>query len=171
MKLALDGTSREDARKQLAAEYDVADLDALLDDVPPEKHREFHAQAAVRLDAVGAPPARIAHHLIAAGQLSDAVPHVLTAAETQALDREVEARGVSIAALMERAGAGVARGVVEVAGAVYGRRVAAVSLGAGLVAAAAQVTVPLPGTPVPLGRFARPGAPRRVLAQHRAGLG
>jgi hypothetical protein len=33
MKLALDGTSREDAREQLAAEYDVADLDALLDDV------------------------------------------------------------------------------------------------------------------------------------------
>ncbi len=33
MKLALDGTSREDAREQLAAEYEVADLDALLDDV------------------------------------------------------------------------------------------------------------------------------------------
>jgi outer membrane biosynthesis protein TonB len=33
MKLALDGTSREDAREQLAAEYDVADIDALLDDV------------------------------------------------------------------------------------------------------------------------------------------
>ena len=33
MKLALDGTSREDARKQLAADYDVADLDGLLDDV------------------------------------------------------------------------------------------------------------------------------------------
>ncbi|MGH2967130.1 MAG: hypothetical protein ACRDMH_17365 [Solirubrobacterales bacterium] len=33
MKLALDGTSREDARKRLAADYDVADLDVLLDDV------------------------------------------------------------------------------------------------------------------------------------------
>jgi hypothetical protein len=33
MKLALDGTSREAAGKQLAAEYDVADLDGLLDDV------------------------------------------------------------------------------------------------------------------------------------------
>jgi hypothetical protein len=33
MKLALDGTSREDARTQLAAEYEVADLDGLLDDV------------------------------------------------------------------------------------------------------------------------------------------
>jgi outer membrane biosynthesis protein TonB len=33
MKLALDGKTREEARKQLAAEYDLADLDALLDDV------------------------------------------------------------------------------------------------------------------------------------------
>jgi outer membrane biosynthesis protein TonB len=33
MKLALDGTSREAAKEQLAAEYDVADLDALLDEV------------------------------------------------------------------------------------------------------------------------------------------
>jgi hypothetical protein len=33
MKLALDGSSREEAREQLAADYDVADLDALLDEV------------------------------------------------------------------------------------------------------------------------------------------
>lgn len=33
MKLALDGTSRDEARAKLAAEYSVADLDALLDDV------------------------------------------------------------------------------------------------------------------------------------------
>jgi hypothetical protein len=33
MKLALDGTSREEARKQLAADYEVADLDSLLDEV------------------------------------------------------------------------------------------------------------------------------------------
>jgi hypothetical protein len=33
MKLALDGTPRDTAREQLAAEYDVADLDKLLDDV------------------------------------------------------------------------------------------------------------------------------------------
>jgi hypothetical protein len=33
MKLALEGTSRDEARKQLAADYDVADLDALLDEV------------------------------------------------------------------------------------------------------------------------------------------
>jgi outer membrane biosynthesis protein TonB len=33
MKLALDGTSRDDAREQLAVEYEVADLDGLLDDV------------------------------------------------------------------------------------------------------------------------------------------
>jgi outer membrane biosynthesis protein TonB len=33
MKLALDGTSRNDARERLAADYDVADLDVLLDEV------------------------------------------------------------------------------------------------------------------------------------------
>jgi hypothetical protein len=33
MKLALDGTSRKDARTQLAADYDIADLDVLLDEV------------------------------------------------------------------------------------------------------------------------------------------
>ena len=33
MKLALDGTSRDEAREQLAADYDLPDLDALLEDV------------------------------------------------------------------------------------------------------------------------------------------
>ena len=33
MKLALDGTSRDETRKQLAADYHVDDLDSLLDDV------------------------------------------------------------------------------------------------------------------------------------------
>lgn len=58
--------------------------DALLDDIPASQQRVFHHQAAARLNAIGAPPARIAHHLIAAGQLSDAVPHVIQAVETEA---------------------------------------------------------------------------------------
>jgi DNA-binding SARP family transcriptional activator/tetratricopeptide (TPR) repeat protein len=58
--------------------------DALLEDIPASQQRAFHHQAAARLDAIGAPPARIAHHLIAAGQLSDAVPHVIHAVETEA---------------------------------------------------------------------------------------
>jgi DNA-binding SARP family transcriptional activator/tetratricopeptide (TPR) repeat protein len=58
--------------------------DALLDDIPPVQQRMFHQHAAGRLEAIGAPPARIAHHLIAAGQLSDAVPHVIQAVETEA---------------------------------------------------------------------------------------
>jgi uncharacterized membrane protein YccC len=33
MKLALDGTSRDQARERLATEYDLPDLDALLEDV------------------------------------------------------------------------------------------------------------------------------------------
>ena len=58
--------------------------EALLEDIPPLRQREFHRQAAERLGAVGAAPARIAHHLIAAGQLSEAVPHVVQAVQTEA---------------------------------------------------------------------------------------
>jgi DNA-binding SARP family transcriptional activator/tetratricopeptide (TPR) repeat protein len=58
--------------------------DALLADIPPARQRIFHREAAGRLGAIGAPPTRIAHHLIAAGQLSDAVPHVIHAVETEA---------------------------------------------------------------------------------------
>ncbi len=58
--------------------------DALLDGIPAAQRRVFHQQAAARLDAIGAPPARIAHHLIAAGRLTDAVPHVIQAVETEA---------------------------------------------------------------------------------------
>ena len=57
--------------------------DALLEDVPPARRREFHRQAAERLGAIGAPPARIAHHLIAAGQRTEAVSYVLQAVETE----------------------------------------------------------------------------------------
>ena len=47
---------------------------------------------------------------------------VLTAAQTQALDRETEARGTPVAELMERAGEAVARAVLTLAGGGYGRR-------------------------------------------------
>ncbi|HZA61050.1 MAG TPA: NAD(P)H-hydrate dehydratase [Actinomycetota bacterium] len=65
---------------------------------------------------------------------------VLTAAETQALDRATEERGVSIELLMERAGLAVARAAVGVAGGAYGRRAVVVAGkgnngGDGLVAA------------------------------------
>ena len=33
MKLALDGASKDEARAELSAEYEVPDLDGLLDDV------------------------------------------------------------------------------------------------------------------------------------------
>lgn len=52
---------------------------------------------------------------------------VLTAAETRALDRETEARGVPVAELMERAGRACAAAVREVCGGAYGRRVVAVA--------------------------------------------
>jgi ADP-dependent NAD(P)H-hydrate dehydratase / NAD(P)H-hydrate epimerase len=68
------------------------------------------------------------------------VQPVLTAAETQALDRETEARGTRVAELMERAGLAVARAARELAGGSYGRRAVVVcgkgnNGGDGLVAA------------------------------------
>jgi ADP-dependent NAD(P)H-hydrate dehydratase / NAD(P)H-hydrate epimerase len=65
---------------------------------------------------------------------------VLTSAETAALDRETEARGTPVEALMERAGRAVARAVVDVLGGTYGRRIVVVcgkgnNGGDGLVAA------------------------------------
>jgi NAD(P)H-hydrate epimerase len=51
------------------------------------------------------------------------VKPVVTADEAAALDRETQARGVGAAALMERAGWGVARAVLDVLGGAYGRRV------------------------------------------------
>ncbi|HEV3474263.1 MAG TPA: NAD(P)H-hydrate dehydratase [Actinomycetota bacterium] len=65
---------------------------------------------------------------------------VLTAAETQALDRETEARGIPVENLMERAGLAVARAAMALAGGAYGRRAVAVcgkgnNGGDGLVAA------------------------------------
>jgi ADP-dependent NAD(P)H-hydrate dehydratase / NAD(P)H-hydrate epimerase len=68
------------------------------------------------------------------------VQPVLTAAQTQALDRETEARGIPVAELMERAGHAVARAALAVAGGGYGRRAVVVAGkgnngGDGLVAA------------------------------------
>lgn len=65
---------------------------------------------------------------------------VLTAAQTQALDRETEARGIPVSLLMERAGLAVARAAVHLAGGAYGRRAVVIcgkgnNGGDGLVAA------------------------------------
>ena len=65
---------------------------------------------------------------------------VLTSAQTQALDRETEARGTPVSLLMERAGLAVAHAAVEAAGGAYGRRAVVVcgkgnNGGDGLVAA------------------------------------
>jgi ADP-dependent NAD(P)H-hydrate dehydratase / NAD(P)H-hydrate epimerase len=70
----------------------------------------------------------------------DAMKPVLTSAQTQALDRETEARGVPVSTLMERAGFAVAHAAVDVANGAYGRRAVVVcgkgnNGGDGLVAA------------------------------------
>jgi DNA-binding SARP family transcriptional activator/tetratricopeptide (TPR) repeat protein len=58
--------------------------EALLDAVPPHRQRVLHRACAHRLAGLGASPARIGHHLLAAGDAQAAVPHVLRAAETEA---------------------------------------------------------------------------------------
>jgi hydroxyethylthiazole kinase-like uncharacterized protein yjeF len=68
------------------------------------------------------------------------VQPVLTAAQTQTIDRETEARGTSVSELMERAGLAVARAVLTLVGGGYGRRAVVVAGkgnngGDGLVAA------------------------------------
>jgi tetratricopeptide (TPR) repeat protein len=58
--------------------------DALLDGVPEHRQRQLHRACAQRLDRLGASPARVGHHLLAAGDPASAVPFVLRAAETEA---------------------------------------------------------------------------------------
>ncbi|GAA4699389.1 transcriptional activator [Phytohabitans rumicis] len=58
--------------------------DALLGDVPPHRRRLLHRDCAQRLIALNASPARIGHHLLAAGEPVLAVPYALRAAETEA---------------------------------------------------------------------------------------
>jgi DNA-binding SARP family transcriptional activator len=57
---------------------------ALLDSLSDSDRRAAHAGAAGMLERLGRSPARIGHHLVQAGQEADAVPWVLTAAETEA---------------------------------------------------------------------------------------
>ncbi|MCU1359067.1 MAG: transcriptional regulator, family, partial [Ilumatobacteraceae bacterium] len=58
--------------------------EALLDDVPPHRRPRIHRDAALRLIELQASPARIGHHLLAAGASAEAVPYLLRAAETAA---------------------------------------------------------------------------------------
>jgi len=57
--------------------------DALTGDVPAHWRRQVHRNTARRLVKLGASPARIGHHFLAAGAGPDAVPHLLSAAETE----------------------------------------------------------------------------------------
>jgi DNA-binding SARP family transcriptional activator/tetratricopeptide (TPR) repeat protein len=58
--------------------------DAVLDAIPPHRRPQLHRLCAERLVAADASPARIGHHLLAAGDTVAAVPYVLRAAETAA---------------------------------------------------------------------------------------
>lgn len=83
----LDGALRVAIVEPAAAGYRFRHAlvrDALLEDLPPHRRRRIHRDAADRLIELGASTARIGHHLLQAGATSEAVPHVLRAAETDA---------------------------------------------------------------------------------------
>ena len=58
--------------------------DALTADVAPHRRRRIHRDAAARLEALGASPARVGHHLVEAGDPAAAGPHLIRAAEREA---------------------------------------------------------------------------------------
>jgi DNA-binding SARP family transcriptional activator len=58
--------------------------EALLEEVPPHRRRQIHRDAAARLVELGAPGARVGHHLLEAGATAEAVPYLLRAAEADA---------------------------------------------------------------------------------------
>ena len=58
--------------------------DGLIRDVAPHRRARIHRDAAIRLEALGASPARIGHHLVAAGEPAAAGPYVIRAAEREA---------------------------------------------------------------------------------------
>jgi DNA-binding SARP family transcriptional activator/tetratricopeptide (TPR) repeat protein len=57
---------------------------ALVDQVPPHRSQRVHRLAAERLVELDASPARVGHHLMAAGDPAAAVPHLLRAAGREA---------------------------------------------------------------------------------------
>ncbi|MFC5179352.1 ATP-binding protein [Nocardioides taihuensis] len=58
--------------------------EALLEQLPAHRRRLLHRDAARRLEDLGASPARVAHHLVAAGDSTGAAPHLLRAARAEA---------------------------------------------------------------------------------------
>jgi DNA-binding SARP family transcriptional activator len=58
--------------------------EALVAEVPPHRRQRIHRLTAERLAALDASPARIGHHLIAAGDPAAAVAHLLRAADREA---------------------------------------------------------------------------------------
>ena len=79
--------------------------DALTADVAPHRRRRIHRDAAARLEALGASPARIGHHLVEAGDPAAAGPHLVRAAE-----REAAIGAYRDAVRTRRAGPGPRRG-------------------------------------------------------------
>ena len=55
--------------------------EALVDELAPHRRRTVHRDAAHRFIELGAPPSRVAHHLVEAGELVEAAPWALRAAK------------------------------------------------------------------------------------------
>lgn len=55
--------------------------ESLLDELAPHQLRRIHREASAQFEANGAPAARVAHHLVEAGELRAAAPHALEAAQ------------------------------------------------------------------------------------------
>ena len=69
--------------------------ESLLDGLAPHRRRLVHREAAARFEAMGAPPSRIYHHLVAAGDLAAAAPWGLLAARAaEAVGALSDARAV-----------------------------------------------------------------------------
>ena len=76
--------------------------EGLLEELAPHRRRTVHRDAADRFEAMGAPPSRIAHHLIAAEAFADAAPWALKAAQSaQSVGALSDARSV-IDAVLDR---------------------------------------------------------------------
>jgi DNA-binding SARP family transcriptional activator len=58
---------------------------SLLAGLPPHRLERLHREVAAGLERVGAAPARVGRHLLAAGSAAEAVPHLLRAAEQAAV--------------------------------------------------------------------------------------
>ena len=88
----------------------------LLEELPPHRRRVIHRDAAERFESMAAPPSRVAHHLIEAGDLAAAAPWGLRAAQAaQAVGALSDARAL-VEVVIEHSEAGTRLGLLALHG-------------------------------------------------------